>query len=289
MTNTLITPKIIAKEALMALNSNAVMSNLVHRDYSEEFVHVGDTITIRKPATFTANEFGGSIEVQDAKETGVPVKMDKLLDVSFTVTTKERSLDIEDFSQQFIKPAAEALVQKMDALLIGLEASCTNRVNHAEGPIALKDILDARKMLNSKKAPLTDRSLVFGTDAEAELLANELFLAADKVGDEGTALREASLGRKLGFNCYLDQNIAKVSSYTPSLAFNKNAFALVTRTPDLPTGAASAYIENYNGFGIRVVEDYDIKTKSETISLDMLCGVAILDQSLAAIIADSRA
>lgn len=54
MANTILTPSIIAKEALMVLRNNAVMANLVHRDYSEEFASVGDTISIRKPASFEA-------------------------------------------------------------------------------------------------------------------------------------------------------------------------------------------------------------------------------------------
>ena len=96
--NTILTPDIIAREALMVLRNNAVMANLVHRDYSNEFVGaVGDTITVRKPATFVANEYSGAIEVQDATETGVEVKMDKHLDVSFAVTAKQLTMDIADF------------------------------------------------------------------------------------------------------------------------------------------------------------------------------------------------
>ena len=77
MGNTLLTPSIIAREALMVLRNNAVMAKLVHRDYSNEFVTgVGDTITVRKPATFVAKEFTSAIEIQEATETGVPIKMD---------------------------------------------------------------------------------------------------------------------------------------------------------------------------------------------------------------------
>ena len=54
MANTFITMDMIAREALMILRKNAVMASLVHRDYSNDFVAgVGDTITIRKPATST--------------------------------------------------------------------------------------------------------------------------------------------------------------------------------------------------------------------------------------------
>ena len=293
MANTFLTPDIIAREALMVLRNNAVMANLVYRDYSDEFVAgVGDTITVRKPATFVAKEFTSTIEVQDATETGVPVKMDKHLDVSFKVTSKQMAMDIEDFSIQLLVPAMQAFADKIDKYLIGLEASATNRVSHASGVISPADLIEARKLLSKNAAPLMDRRFVVGTTAEADLLKSELFVSAEKVGDAGTALREASLGRKFGMDIYTDQNIAKTgdsSQYVPSIAFHKNAMALVTRPLALPNGASKSAIVNYDGFGLRVVYGYDITTKSDTVSIDMLCGVKLLDDNLIAVVADSRA
>lgn len=290
MPNTILTPNIIAREALMVLRNNAVMANLVYRNYSSEFVAgVGDTITIRKPATFEAKEFSEEIEIQDANEGSVTVKMDKLLDVSFAVTAKELTLDIEDFSKQFIQPAMQAFADKVDKYLLGLEKDVTNRVDHADGAIAPADIVDVRKFLTQNAAPTTERRLVIGADAEADLLKNEAFTNAGAVGDEGTALREASLGRKYGLDIYTDQNIQNNGEYTPSIAFHKNAFALVTRQLAMPEGAADAAIMNYDGFALRVVRGYDIKTKKDTVSIDMLCGVKLLDARLAAVLADKRA
>ena len=287
--NTILTPDIIAREALMVLRNNAVMANLVHRDYSSEFVGaVGDTITVRKPATFVANEFNGSIEVQDAKESGVPVVMDKHLDVSFAVTSKEMTLDIADFSKQFLVPAMQAFADKVDKYLIALEAEATARHPHASGAIAPADMIAARKFLTENAAPMADRRFVVGATAEADLLSNELFVSAEKVGDAGTALREASLGRKFGMDIYVDQNIAKSGDYTPSIAFHKNAMALVSRPLALPQGAAKSAIMNYDGFGLRVVFGYDMNTKTDTISIDMLCGVKLLDDKLISVVADNR-
>ena len=289
MANTILTPEIIAREALMVLRNNAVMANLVHRDYSEEFaVGVGDTITVRKPATFVANEYNGSIEVQDAKETAVPVVMDKHLDVSFAVTSKQMTMDIADFSKQFLIPAMQAFADKVDKYLIALETEATSRHAHASGAIAPADMIAARKFLTENAAPMADRRFIVGATAEADLLGNELFVSAEKVGDAGSALREASLGRKFGMDIYVDQNIAKNGNYTPSIAFHKNAMALVTRPLALPNGAAKAAIVNYDGFGLRVVYGYDMNTKTDTISIDMLCGVKLLDDKLIAVVADNR-
>ena len=289
MANNILTPDIIAREALMVLRNNAVMANLVHRDYSNDFSGaVGDTITVRKPATFVANDYNGSIEVQDATETAVSVVMDKHLDVSFAVTAKQMTMEIEDFSKQLLVPAMQAFADKIDKMLIALEAEATSRHPHASGAIAPADMIEARKFLTQNAAPLADRRFVVGATAEADLLNSELFVSAEKVGDAGTALREASLGRKFGMDCYVDQNIAKSGNYTPSIAFHKNAMALVTRPLALPQGAAKAAIVNYDGFGLRVVYGYDMDKKTDTVSIDMLCGVKLLDDKLIAVVADNR-
>lgn len=279
MANTILTPDIIAREALMVLRNNAVIANLVHRDYSSEFVAgVGDTITIRKPASFVAKEFSDKIEVQDATEESATVKMDKHLDVSFAVTSKQMTMDIADFSKQLLVPAMQAFLNKIDGYLLELAKGVTNSVTASSD--ARNDVVDARAFLTKGAAPLTNRNLVVGSDMEADLLKTDLFVSAEKVGDDGTALREASLGRKLGLDCYVDQNADTAG--IEGVAFHKNAFALVTRPLAAPSGAAKSAIVDYDGFGLRVVYDYDINNKTDVVSIDMLCGVKTLDKALAA-------
>lgn len=286
MPNTFLTPQIIAREALMVLRNNAVFANLVHRDYSSEFVAgVGDTITIRKPAKFEAKEFTTAIEVQDASESSVTVTMDKHLDVSFAVTAKDMAMKIQDFSEQMLVPAMQAFNDKIDKYIIALvDAIATNKVVQADA-VTRDDVVDARKFLTSNAAPLTERRFVYNTNVEADLLKTDLFTSAEKVGDTGTALREASLGRKFGMDFYVDQNMDTATA--KAVAFHKNAFAMVTRMLQPPQGAAKSATMNYDGFGLRVVYGYDINKKTDTVSIDMLCGFKTLSDELAAIIAAS--
>lgn len=280
MANTFLTPDIIAREALMVLRNNAVMANLVYRDYSSDFAGaVGDTITVRKPAKFEAKEYTSTLEVQSATEQGVQVKLDKHLDVSFAVTSKDMTLEIEDFSKQLLVPAMQAFADKVDGYLIALGASVTNKVTQASD-VTKTDVIKAREFLTKAAAPLTDRRFVYNTATESALLNTDLFTNASAVGDSGTALREASLGRKFGMDFYVDQNMD--STTAKAIAFHKNAFALVTRPLALPAGASKAAIVDYDGFGLRVVYGYDMDKKTDTVSIDMLCGVKTLDDTLAA-------
>ena len=287
MANTFLTPDIIAREALMVLRNNAVFANLVYRDYPSEFVAgIGDTITIRKPAKFEAKEFTSTITVQDATESSVAVVMDKHLDVSFSVTAKDMAMNIQDFSAQLLTPAMQAFADKIDGYIIGLVDAITNQATTASSTagVTVSEIVDAREFLTKNAAPMTERRFVYGSGVEADLLKTDLFVNASAVGDEGTALREASLGRKFGMDFYVDQNM-DAATKALAVAFHRNAFALVTRQLQQPRGAANSAIMSYDGFGLRVVYDYDITKKTDTVSIDMLCGVKTLDANLAAIIA----
>ncbi len=280
MANTILTPDIIAREALMVLRNNTVMSSLVYRNYSSEFTKVGDTITIRKPATFEVKEFTSEIEVQDAIENSITVKMDKHLDVSFNVTSKEKTLDIRNFSEQLLTPAMQAFAQKIDTYLVALGETVTNVVNRST-EANIKDLAQCGKDLNSRAVPNANRYMVLSPAAYADYIVLPPILNAEKSGST-EALRSASMGKILGFETFMDQNVT-----TKNLAFHKNAFALVTRPLELPEGGVKASTVTYDGFGLRVVMDYDITHKVDVVSIDMLCGVAMLDERLACRLDDS--
>ncbi|MCB0967919.1 MAG: hypothetical protein KDB37_13880, partial [Ilumatobacter sp.] len=209
MSNTLLTPSVIAREALMTLYSQTVMLPLVHRDFDADFAKVGDTVTVRKPATFTANEFTGAIAVQDATESSVAVQMNHHLDVSFAVTSKELTLSISDFRTQLLDPAMEAIAQKVDQLLLSLYVDVYNNVGTAgTTPDGVDDITGVGRVLDINKVPLGMRSLAIDAFAKDKFLQIPSFFEADKVGDDGSALRNASLGRKFGLDTLLANNIA---------------------------------------------------------------------------------
>ncbi|MCF6467397.1 hypothetical protein FAF44_03070 [Nonomuraea sp. MG754425] len=307
MANTFLTPSIIARQALANLYETTVMSQLVHRDYEQEFVNrIGDTITIRKPATFEAKQFNRTlgIEIQNATEGSIPITLDKFVDVSFAVTSEELTLDIIDFNAQLLAPAVEAIAQKIDRDILTLRSDIVQRVGKAGTTVTgvtgtnewewdnPRVAIDARRVLNQRNVPPTDRNIVVGPEIEAQWLGDPLFHQADTRGDtEG--LREANLGRRIfGHDGYQTQNI-KGPSGTPTagqpnteigVAFHKTAFALVTRPLVLPQGAANAHVESYKGFALRVVMGYDQTKKQDVVSIDTLYGVKTLDPNRAVLI-----
>ncbi|TFC59419.1 MULTISPECIES: P22 phage major capsid protein family protein [unclassified Cryobacterium] len=300
MANTILTPSVIAKSALATLYETTVAAQLVHRDYSSEFVAaIGDTVTIRKPAVFAANEFadGGDIVVQDATEGGIPVVLNHHADVSFAVTSKDLALKIEDFNEQLLNPALEAIAQKIDRDILSFRNDITQVVGFGAGLSAWdtpESLIDAGVMLDLALVPLEERRFIVGPRTKGAWLKNDIIKRADASGSTA-GLRQGSIGANLwGFDGYASQNIGQPKATGAqvigdpttevNVAFHRTAVALVTRQLELPLGAANSAILNYKGFGIRVVFGYDQSKKKDIVSLDTLYGVKTLDAKRAVLI-----
>lgn len=280
-------PQIWAQEFLQNFFANTVMAGLVHRDFENIPAAKGDTINTRKPNTFTANDMGAAITIQDATAANVAVVLNKWKEVSFLLGDKDLTLSIGNLFEIYAQPAMEAIVQQIDGDLLGLYADvAANSVGVAGTDADKALILAARLAMNNKKVPVQGRRLVLSAKDENKLIGLEEFSSAEKIGDNGTAMREASLGRVFGFDTFMDQNVKTTGAAptsTHNLAFHRNAFALVTRPLAMPVAGSGANVAvvNYKGIGIRVAIAWDINKKQHVVSMDVLYGVKTLDADLA--------
>lgn len=205
--NNFLTTKTIAREALPILESNLVFPALIHKDFSGEISKQGDTIQVRKPPVYNANEFDGEISIQDIDEGEVLVTLDKIADVSVELTAKEMALNADDFTRQVIEPAMVALAEKINADGLALYKDIPY-VYGTEGstPGTLADLAGAAKILNDHKAPLVGRGAVWNTEAIANFQTLPALVNAEKCGSTD-ALREGSIGRVFGVDHYFSQQV----------------------------------------------------------------------------------
>ena len=121
MSNTLLSPTVIAKEALMQLENQCVLGNMVHRAYKKEFVKVGNSVTIPKPVKFVSNS-GADISsaIQNVEEQSTSVTIDQRRNVAWQFSSQELTLNIKDYSEKYIKPAIIQLANDVDVSLAGL-------------------------------------------------------------------------------------------------------------------------------------------------------------------------
>ena len=78
-----------------------------------------------------------------------------------------------------------------------------------------------------------------------------------------------------------DNKAITLLSPVNNLVFHKNAIAFVTRPLSAPKGAES-YTTSFNGISLRVVRDYDITTKTEKLSVDVLYNYKVVYPEIAA-------
>ena len=210
MGNEFITIKNIARQLLPRLIENLVFPNLIHKDYSNDFVTgQGATIQVRKPVVLTAVDFNEStgVSAQDVKESSVEVTLDKLATVDVAFGAIQRATNVDDMNRLFLEPAAVALAQKInsDGLNLYKDIPYTGGAVGST-PDGLDDLTNARKMLNIQKAPIAPRYALWDPEAEASFLQLDTFVEADKSGTT-EALRNGSLGRIMGFENYMSQAV----------------------------------------------------------------------------------
>lgn len=70
------------------------------------------------------------------------------------------------------------------------------------------------------------------------------------------------------------------------LAFHRDAIALVNRPLALPANAlgVQSAIGSYNNLSMRVAMQYNISSQGTVVTLDMLCGVKVLDENLGCVL-----
>ena len=207
MPNTLITPSMIAKEALMQLENNLVFANQVHREYVKEFTGgQGSSVAIRRPVKF-ATQNGATLVDQDVEEKSTNISVDQRKHVSWRFSSQELTLSIEEYSERYIKPAAITLAQTVDRDLAGLYSSVWNSVGTpGTTPANFAAVAAAAQRLDEMAVQADQRTMVVNPAAAYAIAGNQATLQA--VGDvRRSAYEEAMVGRVAKFDMFSSQNI----------------------------------------------------------------------------------
>ena len=204
VTDKFLTAELIAREALYVLENTRVFTNIVNSNYSGEFAGVGETVNVRIPTSFVGKEFVGQVSRQAVKEKFVPVKLDKIADVSFEVSSKDLTLEVPQFSEQLLAPAVRALNNKIDADIANTAFELTTK--NVSGTTTIDDIAKVANYLENKKAPQEGRYLVLSPDHRYTYTLTDNL---SKVAYAGTseALRDALLGRIYTLNTLMSNNL----------------------------------------------------------------------------------
>lgn len=209
-------PQLWAMEGVAILVENMVASQLVNRDFQEQFYDFGDTVNTRKPADFDSINKTNADDVtdQDASATNIPIPLDQHCHVSFVIKDGEQSKSFADLVAQYLKPAAIALARRADRVVLGQYAQFLANQYGTLGGLTTSNAVDritgVRGVLNHNLCPDDgNRKLILGTDSETLILQNPVFHQANTAGDGGLTQRTGFLGSKFNFDNYQCQNMAQ--------------------------------------------------------------------------------
>jgi len=206
-TNSLLTPSIIAKEALMLLKNQLVFGGKVHRKYKEEFVKVGGSITIRKPVKFKVTK-GRTRVTSRVTEKSIPLTVATQAHVSWDFTTVDLTLTIENYNERYLNNAVAAIANTIDADLAALYKDVYNTVWESTGyvdPHSFIVLGKAAQKLDEESVPADNRCLVLNPSAHWSMANALRTVYVQDIAKP--ALRKGYLATIAGMEIFMDQNV----------------------------------------------------------------------------------
>ena len=212
-TNGLLTISMITNESLMVLENTLVFAKNVNREYDEAFGKVGGkigtTLNIRRPVQYLGRT-GPALQVEGSVETTVPLVMTTQRGVDASWSSAELALDVDDFSERFIKPMVANVANGIDYDGCLQAKNIYSTVGVAGSPITSVAIpMQAKTKLDLLSAPRDNmRAAILDPASESNLAGGltNLFNPSKDISDQ---YKDGTMGRLAGFKFSMDQNIVQ--------------------------------------------------------------------------------
>jgi hypothetical protein len=231
------------------------MLPLVYRgEYDGAFAKAGDTIQVRKPVRSSAIDTSGDISgsIEDTEETSVSITLNRQYGVPRALTSKELTMNIDDFTRIVTQPAINAIAENVNAAILARYEDIPYYTGTSgTTPDALSDLANVGKVLNTNDAPQMDRALVMDFDALAKYQALDSIVEVDKSGTN-QALRQGLLGQIYGMTLAADGQVPTHTAGTFT--------AIATPVTDGVTAAGATTITMDGGSGTETILKGDIFT-----------------------------
>jgi hypothetical protein len=283
--------KLVAADALPALQGNLVLGNLVNRNFEPQLAKAGDTINVPVPPTLVANNIadGGSVTTQNPNLGNAQIVLNTHAEATFQIPDVTKVVAVPDLLRLYMEPAIVAIAERVETDLLNLATSFTSNspLGTAATAITEQVVDDAETALFQAKVPASaQKHLIVDAASYSALRQNPRFSEYSRAGEAGLkALIDGNVGRLKDFFVFRSQFVKKAGTplTTYNLAFAKDALGLAIRRLPQPlpgTGAIAEYAELGN-FGVRVVMSYQPDTLAQQFTVDILYGVAVLRNSFA--------
>lgn len=243
-------PQLWSSKLLISFRHTAVWAALTNREYEGELTS-GNQVNITGLTEIT---------VHDYKANGRTTSPDQISDTTQSLlVNQEKNFDfkVDDIDKvqaagsfgEYTGSAAYGIANDADLFLANLAFSSSTVVTPGTNPTdatsAWDAIRDARKALNKALVPQGDRVLVMNAEFEALLDGNDAKLMSSQTSGTTDGLRNASIGRLLGFDTYTTENM-QTTAKPQLIGFHKSALAFVSQVQEVES------LRDQNSFADRI-------------------------------------
>lgn len=186
MANTILTPQMITRKALMILHQKLNFVGSIKRDYDDSFAKtgakIGDTLRIRLPNQYTVRT-GQALSTQDTTEQSTSLTVSTQKGVDTTFSSAELTLSLDDFAERILEPAMAVLASNIEADAMSMYKDVYQQVNNQGNAATFANVLKGSKILTDSLAPYAERRLNMNTQDNIDMVGDlkGLFNAQDKL------------------------------------------------------------------------------------------------------------
>lgn len=219
-----------------------------------------DTVSFKLPGVTQARDYEwrtrtNPIVLDKIGRTKISIKLDTHTYSAVPITDEELTLDLSDFATEILSPQLVAVVERLEGkVMAGLRAApfAVTNLDAAEADDPYDKALDWSAALDAVFCPTDGRKLLVGSNVWKWIAKSDALVKYDRTQAE-TAYRKATLGELAGFE------IVKSSRLTANeiFAVHPTALVLANVAPENPDGAVYSARQQYKGYGVRVLKDYD--------------------------------
>jgi hypothetical protein len=173
MSNTLLTPTAVTREALRILHQKLNFIGKVNRQYDDQYAQsgakIGDSLKIRLPNEYSVRT-GRVINVQDTAETSVTMQVATQKGVDMAFTSRDLTMDLDDFSERVLEPAMSVLAANIEYDAMSMYKDVYQEISDVGAAITLTDVLNGAKALTDSLTPTSERCLNMNTQDNVDLV-----------------------------------------------------------------------------------------------------------------------